>query len=183
MAVDHRESIGDAASSALTMNGYQCSRCSSSDLALARVVYEGGTTATRSYTESESTHTSGYGQYAGHTSSVYETQSFGQTGLAARCTPPRTPQPGPPLAIMLGTPIGLWVLYAWLHMRWKGDVVDLLLSGAAAYVFVANAVSVWRESAELTSYPSRLAAYNRTCLCLRCGNEMLLSDDWERTQP
>lgn len=153
------------------MKGFVCPRCGSNDLALARVIHQGGTTSGRQegYVETESWHV---GEYGG--------QTFAQTHLAARCSPPRPPETGRPLAIILGTPFGLWCLYAMIPMRWQGDSVDLILIGLAGYVLCMNGAALWREIKESKDFQARRERYDRTCVCLRCGTDALLPEGWDR---
>lgn len=162
------------------MNGFVCSRCQSPDLALARVIHDGGTVTTRALTESAGTHTSEFGGYAGHYSGSHETMGVGRTEMASRCAPPREPQPGVSAACVLGIPIFLWVLYATIPMRWKWDSLDLIFGGIAAYLMVVRAVMAYRESLQLAEYSEKLDRYERTCVCLRCGAAMILPPDWDR---
>lgn len=161
------------------MNGFVCSRCRSPDLALARVIHEGGTVTAVSRTESASTHTSPIGEYSGHSSSSHDTISVGSSALAERCAPPREPQPGISAACVLGIPIFLWILYAMVPMRWRWDSLDLIFGGIAAYLMVVRAVMAYQESVLLAAYSEKLERYNRTCICLRCGETLLLPPDWD----
>lgn len=49
-------------------------------------------------------------------------------------------------------------------MRWNKDVVDLLLSAAAAYLFVVNCADGYRRIVDASDYAHRLANYEWTCV-------------------
>lgn len=161
------------------MNGHRCPHCRSDDLVLARVIYEAGTARTHSRSEGSSTHTSGAGQFLGTSASEHLTESTTQTELAAQCTPPRPPN-AHPFVMLAAIPLGLWALYAWIPMRWARDVIDVILVLSAGYLMVMAAIAAYRTLLRAADYSRRLEAYQRTCVCMRCGQHALLPEGWNQ---
>lgn len=138
------------------MNGCTCPRCGSPDLTLARVLHEAGTAV-----------------------SIHETAGFAQTAQAGRCAPPGQPKAVQAVVLFIAVPFGLWGLYLIIPMRWGGDVVDLGLVAVAGYLMFMRGVLAFQHLRAAADYPQRLEAYERTAVCGRCGQRVLLPGDWD----
>jgi len=176
-AVVWRVADGYGSASHATVNGYQCSRCASEDLSLCRAIHAGGTTTIRTRTTSDSVHTSPGGHF-GTSVSEHETTGFAQTELAAACAPPRPPSFEQLVIGVAAFPVAA-IGYLMLGFKWRGDLTDLLVVGFAGYLLVVGVTSGAREWTRAADYRSRLAAYERSCICLRCGARMLLPEGWD----
>ena len=137
-----------------------CPKCSSPDVAKARVLYERGTTVHNMTTGTIGVGAAGLGVAQSNT-----------TGRSHTETAVGTAPPAPPSTIMmyrfLGIVLALLVGVIGLGIVFANVVVGLAVMGFGGWLGVRG----WQATADgLRKYPKALAEYERKWSCLRCGH-------------